>query len=458
MRRGERKEAACNARCFCDKYKGYLPFFIVAVVSVIWHVILTVAVGDDLVYFKTLLDGRSLSEILLHRYQTWSSRLAIEAVLIPIVHCTWLWRIIDTILFASIPVLLDKILDLNGHMRWYIAAFVLLYPFSDMMSAGWISTTTNYLWPLWCILFLGVLIKKLVEGKALRWYENIFAVFAGIYASCQEQVAVILLLILVLSISYFWAKKRLVLPLLYGLCGINIVSLIAILLCPGNAIRNMQEVEGRMPEFASFSFAEKLFMGLNNIERIFIANANNLFLVVVTTLAALVYVKTKDYKKTLVSGLPVLVLFGQTVVRMSHIRFENFFVVPEQGTEWNLHYPSTYFPLILLVVCIFGILYALYQLMGENKKAYLYMVLLLGCGLASGVVMGFSPTIYASAERPYIFLYFVLIFSCLWQFREIHSKETISVAEKLAATVLTLLVLVNIADVTWLCFIMGRWM
>lgn len=458
MRRGERKEAACNARCFCDKYKSYLPFFLVAAVSVIWHAILTVAVGDDLVYFKTLLDGRSLFEILLHRYRTWSSRLAIEAVLIPIVHCTWLWRILDTVIFASIPVLLDKLLDADERMRWYIAAFVLLYPFSDMMSAGWISTTTNYLWPLWCILFLGVLIKKAMHGGRLRWYEGISGIIACVYASSQEQVAVILLLIFVLYIVHFWGEKRYKLPLLYTMCGINVASLTAILLCPGNAIRKLQEVEGRMPEFAGLTFGEKLYMGLVNIERIFIANVNNLFLVIVATLTVLVYVKTKDYRRTLISGLPVLVLFGQSVIRMSHVRFANIFVVPEQATHWDLHNPATYLPLLLLAVCVFGILYALYQLMRENPKAYICMALLLGCGLASGVVMGFSPTIYASADRPYIYLYFILIFSCLWQFRAVRRKAHMTVAEKLAATVLTLLVLVNIADVTWLCYIMGRWM
>ena len=446
------------ARCFCDKYKSYLPYLLVAAVSVIWHATLTVAVGDDLIYFKTLLDGRSLWEILLHRYQTWSSRLALEAVLIPIVHCTLLWRILDTIIFASIPVLFSRLLDADERQRWYTAAFVLLYPFSDMMSAGWISTTTNYLWPLWCILFLGILLKKILQEKQIRWYEGIAGIAACIYASSQEQVAVILLLIFVLCVLYLWGEKRYKIPLLYVLCGIDIASLTMILLCPGNAIRKLQEVEGRMPEFADFSVGEKLYMGLANVERIFIANVNNLFLVVVVTLTALVYVKTRDYRKTLISGLPVLVLFGQAVVRTSHVRFENIFVMPEQETHWNFYNPVTYLPLLLLAVCAVGILYALYQLMKENLKAYICMMLLLGCGLASAVVMGFSPTIYASADRPYIYLYFILIFACLWQFKQVRKREEVTVAERLAATVLVLLVLVNIADVTWLCYIMGRWM
>ena len=58
------------------------------------RVVLSTNVGDDMVYFKTLLDGNSsLGEILAHRYETWSSRMVIEAVLIPLVHCPLLWKI-----------------------------------------------------------------------------------------------------------------------------------------------------------------------------------------------------------------------------------------------------------------------------------------------------------------------------------------------------------------------------
>ena len=78
-----------------------------ALAAVLWHVILSTNVGDDMVYFKTLLDGNSsLGEILAHRYETWSSRMVIEAVLIPLVHCPLLWKILDIVIFTSLPVLL----------------------------------------------------------------------------------------------------------------------------------------------------------------------------------------------------------------------------------------------------------------------------------------------------------------------------------------------------------------
>ena len=49
-------------------------------------------------------------------------------------------------------------------------------------------------------------------------------------------------------------------------------------------------------------------------------------------LAMLVYVKTDDYKKTLISELPVLILFGQTALRTAYPGLSGLFVMPEQIT------------------------------------------------------------------------------------------------------------------------------
>lgn len=108
-------------------------FVAAALAAVLWHVVLSTNVGDDMVYFKTLLDGNSsLGEILAHRYETWSSRMVIEAVLIPLVHCPLLWKILDIVIFTSLPVLLCGLLGVTGRGRWFVTGLVLLYPFADM--------------------------------------------------------------------------------------------------------------------------------------------------------------------------------------------------------------------------------------------------------------------------------------------------------------------------------------
>ena len=119
-----------------------------------------------------------------------------------------------------------------------------------------------------------------------------------------------------------------------------------------------------MPEFADFTFAEKFYMGLANVERIFIAQLDPVYCVVAAVLVLLVYRKTGDYRKTLLAGIPTLLLFGQAVVRVSHPSLKKVFVRPEQTTHWDWHALVTYMPLVFLVLSVWGILYALWQLDG----------------------------------------------------------------------------------------------
>lgn len=437
------------------KGQRYLPFLLVGMVTVIWHLILKISAGDDIVYFGTLLDGRSIWEILAHRYATWSSRMAIEFVLIPLVQVPWLWKVLDIAVYTSIPVLFYLLLN-NGEenitLKWQICMFTLLYPFSDMSSAGWIATTTNYLWPLWCVLYLLLLLKKKRDGKKLHFWESLAGIATCIYGSSQEQVAVIELVIFAMAWFYFLKRKEGKQPLLAVFCLIDIMTLISILRCPGNAIRSAQEVEGRMPQFAHFSIWEKLYMGAANVERIFLAQVNSIFLIVAIVLVALVYQKTKNYWKTLISSMPLLVLLGYSVIRTGHPWFEKIFVVPEQTAQWDFSAIETWLPILFLVVTIMGILSALYFLLAERPEVYGYCVVLLGIGFASAVVMGFSPTIYASAERPYLYFYQILIGVSLYcmQQERIAWEKCDTLLWKTAAGVF---VAVNLAEVTWMCHI-----
>lgn len=110
---------------------------------------------------------------------------------------------------------------------------------------------------------------------------------------------------------------------------------------------------------------------------------------------------------------------------------------------------DTWLPILFLVVTVAGMLYGLFCLLREQLEIYIDTVLLLGVGLASGIVMGFSPTIYASADRPYIYLYFILIFVCLFLLKR-EEKEI----SKLSVTLFLVFILVNVAEVFWMCHIM----
>ena len=62
--------------------------------------------------------------------------------------------------------------------------------------------------------------------------------------------------------------------------AIDAVSLLVIALCPGNAGRNAVSIAD-LPVYATFGFGQKLYLGLLSIERVFIANADVVFFLVV---------------------------------------------------------------------------------------------------------------------------------------------------------------------------------
>ena len=80
-------------------------------------------------------------------------------------------------------------------MNWCAAAAILLYPFHDMGTAGWITTTVNYFWPVWGMFFVGVLLKKMLVHKKIGIMEGI----AGVLVCLSQAVmtgAVILFVVL----------------------------------------------------------------------------------------------------------------------------------------------------------------------------------------------------------------------------------------------------------------------
>ena len=293
------------------------PFFIVAFVGIIYHLRIRPMAGDD-VFFSQATSELGLWNYLIQRYETWTSRFVIEFLLVWIIKYPILWRLIDLALFISFPVLISKIFDGGKLLDWCAAAAVLLYPFHDMGTAGWITTTVNYFWPVWGMSFVGFLLKKMLVHKKINIVEGIAGVLVCVIASSHEQVAVILFVVFILYGIYLICGKSKKMPLvqdsagstltdkkvihsnnlyLAGMVLVNIITLISILFCPGNAGRNTVSIAD-LPIFETYGFGDKLYLGLLSIERVFIANCDAVFLTVALVLAMLVYVKTDDYKKT----------------------------------------------------------------------------------------------------------------------------------------------------------------
>lgn len=431
--------------------KEYTPFLLVAVIALLYHVLMKPMGGDDIFFSQALLE-KPMGVYLSERYEIWTSRVILEWLLVTIIKAPILWRIIDFLMLATLPILLANIFGKSKLMNWCASGAVLLYPFHDMGTAGWITTTVTHFWPLWGFFFICMLIKKMVLREKVSLWLCLLGVPICIMTSNHEQWAVILCVVLVLYVIYLWKEKQKPsnLPLLLLLAGTNLISLLLIAACPGNAARNQISIRD-LPIYAEFGFGDKLYLGLLSIERVFIANADVVFLSIVLIWTMLVYIKTKNEWKTLAAGIPLLILFGQTVVRTAYPGLSGIFVIPGEVLDWSWSELSTWIPIVYLVLTVASMLYSLYVLLGENLLEYIYALLILGCGFGAGAVVGFMATIYVSGERVYAALYMALIcvtLYCIGKMRnavQVYCRQT---SGKLAALVLAILCLVNTGFIT----------
>ena len=105
---------------------------------------------------------------------------------------------------------------MTGRGRWFVTGLVLLYPFADMASAGWIATTTNYLWPLWGVLVIGMVLEQLRCGRKVPVWEAAaaFLACAGLCGQPGNRLVVLLLLLLGMEVLHYISEKRVKQPLL----------------------------------------------------------------------------------------------------------------------------------------------------------------------------------------------------------------------------------------------------
>ncbi|EOS8067559.1 hypothetical protein C8050_RS02000, partial [Enterococcus faecium] len=91
------------------------------------------------------------------------------------------------------------------------------------------------------------------------------------------------------------------------------------------------------------------------------------------------------------------------------------------GTKLSFSYPGTWVATLLILGLMICLLLGIY-LSFTNKKIALFLSLLMVMGFCSRVIMGFSPTVWASGMRTYYILYVVVAIVVLMFIRELIKK------------------------------------
>lgn len=377
------------------KYLYYFPFLVLFIVELALHWKISLNWGDDIVFYTYSHEqGFSLITWLSERYMTWSSRTAIEAVIMFMVNLPEnLWRVFDSAIVVLAAFSITRLFEQKDYREYYssvICLLILALPYQYMSLAGWIATTLNYMWPL----ALGVTalypIRVYVEDGTIRIPEGILYSLCLIFAVSSEQMAAVCLAAFSGYIIYLrWKNKAWFFVKRYRFIAfqfvLSVFGILYIIICPGNGKRSVFETGKWLPEFAGYSIVTKLILGVSETVKSVFVQENTAFFIMTFLLAVLVWYYNKNKMGRIISVVPVLTMLLFTEIRR---------VFGSQHPFLNL---STVDGLCLILVL--GLIpVSFYFLFGLSIDfAVISFIYLLG--LATKVIIGFSPTIYASGER-----------------------------------------------------------
>ncbi|ABJ71741.1 hypothetical protein LACR_0118 [Lactococcus cremoris subsp. cremoris SK11] len=387
--------------------KAKIPLLLVIIFYALYFTLTKVDwMSGDAQWFSKV-DSSPIS-FVIKRYETWSSRFWIEgATLIASKHLIlfYIFTVILTLLFFYS---LSELFSFNEYDSNLVLVvfFMALFPVVSLQSAGPIATIVNYIWPSALFLYW-LMTDRHRKMKNIGSLQNSLSIlFLGL-AVFNEGLAIILCLYLILCLivekKNFFNTYRMICLV------ISLLSFLNVLLCPGNQNREMLEMARWFPTFNHLSFLDKILIQFNNIASNLIVSHNLLEVLVI-----LLFIKAIQRRQRLsiiLSGAVIMLTsaYHQLISdRLSVIVKESPEKEFNQQIIGTLLKPTLIFAtLILLIVLIIILLY------GKSKTS-LMIIASIVITFSSAMAISLSPTLLASADRPLLFLYFALVFNCIF--------------------------------------------
>ena len=289
----------------------------------------------------------------------------------------------------------DKSLFLLITLQIIIFIFMPQPTFND--GAIWITGSFNYLLPCaMLVMSLYPFIANIKEVKIskLGYILSYLSVFLCCYA--EQTAAVFICMALICLLIQFIQKKcvskRLVALLLFGF-----INCIVMFMAPGNQVRYDAELICWYQTFDTYNMFDKIVVGLIHTMKVLMQNGFIYFAVLLLFMGLMAYRKNKE--------LMLSYLF------LCFITFVSYHLVYNLTDEvvWQIYSIRT---LLTIGMIWFWIVYSswfLFYLLKNDINLAIISSLLWLATFCAGIVMGMSPTIYASGLRVFFVCYILLI-------------------------------------------------
>lgn len=373
----------------------------------------------------------TLREWLKNRYETVSGRTTGEALMMTFLKSdVILWKFFGFALFEYIIYFLYKLSSRTENTRKsvLISCSAVFLVFVGVLNAGafWFAGSFTFLVP--CTFMLITVTPVLFDILEVKYHpvQKIIAVPCAVIAASQEQAAVCTCAILICVFIYALIKKKLHITS-YLPFPVAAVAAVYLLTAPGVTNRGLQQAADSFNAYGDFGVIKKLLLGFSNYSSytfFFSVIVTVLFTVLLSKAVCELYDNDKNIKKLCIASTATVV-FTVSVYNLIH------FLIAKQSVDTYMKKAFTTntldagvyvtVALTVLIIVLWGILIIL--LTKKNQSAG-FITGMFGCAaLGSGLIMGFSSSIYASGKRVFFFSEIFMISACVLLFSKLKPSK-----------------------------------
>lgn len=338
-------------------------------------------------------------------YRYWSGRVIAYVLQILMIHHPLVFRIMNSAVMIGMPFLTWMLLDRGRKLRNLTVCVLLflLYDYTEMRTAGIVTTFVTYYWALFFNILFYIFLRLYLEADGWMNAWLLPAVAAGITAFNSEIGSLINTAILSAFLIADYCSRRIVNKKLLLMLLVAALSLAFFLACPGLRNRSMSETVTWLPEFSSFTPVYKFYLGFSETLLYYFGDRRPATMIFLLG-ALLVSIRNKVLGKELGAVYVILILFC----------FSGFAIVYSSPDGLIVNFSNAgclkaYLFLAFLLCSFLFIILTLCRLFWNNRRMLLLALMVLTLGILSRTAVGFSPTLYASATRTFMYCDFALL-------------------------------------------------
>ncbi|MBR6784819.1 MAG: hypothetical protein IKM25_01045 [Clostridia bacterium] len=387
-----------------NKFGNNLPFVVLLAAAFAVHLFLPLNWADDSIF------ANNAANYTLAKFLSHSARPISDAFTYIFAKWHFLWRIVNPFVLTAFAFFLAKLIPVKDENRlkinWFFAVSV-VYPCMAVVDAGFIATTVNYMYPCLCALIILNILKKAFEGKKIAFWQYLISIPLTAYATNMQQLGAVMFLVFVCCVIYFAATKRFVLYTLFeSLLFLGGIAFALYLNTVGENNRMVRETARYFPEFLELNVFQKAELGFSSTFYNLMMYPHFSYAAFLAFTGFICFCSFKNSEKAaekLAGTLPVTA----TAV-LGALSFVPSFSLGYKGYSLDKAvYNFAVIPYLIYIPVIAAILFSLYKLLGKTK--FLAAFALLFVALTARMIMGFSPTVWASGQRTFFIMFITFI-------------------------------------------------